>query len=149
MVARVIYEFFRPRMSAPALFPVGVIAQDEGGIHYAIIRDFGLPEDVDASFYGLDDREAFMNGDLLPRLESEDPESGNPSVSGPGDPRLLEALQRRGSHHFVYSSIEERLGSARNVLDQEIQRLENKSARRELLMRFGDPTTRAILNAYG
>src|SRR6266571_1908680 len=99
MTARIMYEFFRPRMSMPASFPVGVVAQDENGTTYAAIPDIELPEDVDASFYSMGQREAFMNQDLLPRLESEDPDSGDPSVSGPGDPRILEALRQRGTHH--------------------------------------------------
>jgi hypothetical protein len=148
MTARVMYEFFRPRMSSPTVFPVGVLAQDESGVTYAAIPNIELPDDVDASFYALQQRAAFMNHDVLPRLESEDPESGDPSVVGPGDPRLLEALRQRENHHFVYLSLpEERPGTASEALEAEIHRLADKTALRELILRFVDPTTRALLKA--
>jgi hypothetical protein len=139
-MSRFVYEFFRPRVGAALCFPIGVIAEDRDGATYTALRDVQLPDDVDTEFYGLDDRERFMNEEFLPRIEA--------SEEGSGPAPLLEALRRRGTHHFVYSKIRRQAGSASDVAAAEAERLKDKDARREVVKEVLDPTTRAALELY-
>jgi hypothetical protein len=132
----------------PVLFAIGVVAQDEGGSVYRAIPDVQLPEDVERTFYRLDDREQFMNEDFLGRVEVLDPESGEAVQIPPADTRLLETLQQRGTHHFLYSPVVEIDGSAAEVAAAEARRLTDREARREVVMGVSDASTRALLEAY-
>lgn len=148
-MARLMHEFFRPRLSQGVVYPIGVIAQDDDGVVYRAIAGVELPEDVDQAFYGLATREAFMNDDFLPRLAQALPVDGGTLAVDPGDERLLGELAHRGTHHFVYGPIECEDGSADEVAGAEAARLTDKGERRDLVLRMGDPTTRAVLQAYG
>jgi hypothetical protein len=148
-MARYIYEFFRPRVSLSVVFPIGVIAQDRDGVVYRTIPDVPLPDDVDLAFYGIHDRERFMNEDFLHRVEASDPESGAPTKVPPTDPQLLTVLRQRGSHHFLYGSVRRLAGTAEEVADEEAERLAvDVDARRKLVIDSLDPTTQAALDAY-
>ncbi len=147
-MARLLYEFFRPRVSLPVIFPIGVVAQDDKGVVYRSIPDVQLPEDVETAFYGLDARESFMNDDFLTRIEVVIPETGETERIEPSDPRLLDLLQHRGTHHFLYGPVVELDGSAEAVAAAESERLSDKDARKEVVMKFGDPATKAVLEAY-
>jgi hypothetical protein len=148
-MARLIYEFFRPRMSMSVIFPIGVVAQDEEKAVYRSLP-LELPQDVDANadFYNLPGRQALMNDDLLPHMEATDSRTGTRMPIEPSDPRLLGELQRRGTHHFLYSPVEEQPGTAAEVADREAARLADGDARRELALRLGDYVTRAVVEAY-
>jgi hypothetical protein len=146
-MARLVYEFFRPRMSVPVVFLIGVVGQDDSAVLYRSIET-DLPEDVDRAFYSLDSREALMNDDLLHGVEIVDSRTGERQIIPPTDPALLPALVHRGSHHFVYSPVQEVAGSARDAVDAERERLASKEARREVVVSFGDAMTRAVVAAY-
>jgi hypothetical protein len=147
-MARLVYEFFRPRVSLPVLFAIGVVVQDEDGSVYKAIPDVQLPEDVERAFYRLDDREQFKNEDFLQRVEVLNPENGETVQIPPADKRLLETLQQRGTHHFLYSPIVEIEGPAGEVAAAESERLRDREARREVVMGVSDAATRALLEAY-
>jgi len=146
-MARLIYEFFRPRVSLTVAAPIGVIAQDDKGVVYRAVRSVELADKEEQAFYRLEDREHFMNADFLSRLELVDPASGEHAALDGSDPRVLDVLRDRGTHHFIYSPVEERSGSADKVAAGEVERLEDKDARRELVLRFADEVTRAVLEA--
>src|SRR3989442_18799 len=110
-MARLVYEFFRPRMSVPVVFPIGVLVQDEDNVLYRSIAS-ELPPDVDRDFYNLDSREALMNDDLLKGMEIVDSSTGERRILSATDPQLLFAVRHRGYHHFVYSPVEELAGTA-------------------------------------
>jgi hypothetical protein len=147
-MARLMYEFFRPSISVPVIFPVGILVQDRTGVLYRAIPDVQLPEDVDRAFYGLDERESFMNEDFLGRVELTDPETGQTKRLERNDPQLLELVSQRGSHHFVYSEIRERRGSAEKVVSAEAERLSDKEALRKLALEHAGATTRGLIEAY-
>src|SRR5258708_2231281 len=130
-MARVVYEFFRPQISTPVPFLIGLVAQDDDGLRYRAV-DAPVPDDVDREFYGLNDREALMNDDRLQRIEAFDPAVQANRVLEAHDPRVLDALRSRGTHHFVYSPVVEIEGSASVVADREMRRLSDAAARRDL-----------------
>jgi hypothetical protein len=148
MMARVVFEFFRPRLSQPGLFLLGVIAQDEHDVLYRSVPDVQLPDDVDADFYGLRDRGRFMNDDLLHRSELFDPESSTHTRLRPNDERLLPTLRERGTAHFIYSAVRDVAGSAADAAAAEVDRLRGREERRDAVLEVADPATRALLEAY-
>lgn len=146
-MARLVLEFFRPRISLPLVFPLGVIAQDEQGVVYKAIPDVLLPDDVDRQFYGLDDRERFMNDDFLARVEVV-AQTGEAVHVGPTDAQLLDTLRGRGTHHFLYGPVEEVQGTADEAATSVAERLKDPQARREALLQVADESMRAVLTAY-
>lgn len=146
-MTQLMYEFFRPRVSLPIVIPVGVIAQDDSGVAYRAIHQVELPDKEEREFYGLDRREEFMNQDFLPRVAWIDPATGEEVALGKADRRLLGVLRERGSHHFLYTPVEERQGPAEDVASSEAKRLEDKQTCRELVLRFADEVTRSVLEA--
>jgi hypothetical protein len=147
-VARFVHEFFQPRVGSGVVFPIGVIAQDGGGIVYAAIADAPLPEGPDVDFYELHDRERFMNEDFLHRVEATEAETGTRVTVEAADRRLLEVLQQQGTHHFVYGLVRTRSGSAVEVAAAEAARLQDKDARRAIAIELLDPITRAAVASY-
>lgn len=124
-MARFVYEFFRP-WGPPALYPLGVIAQDEREIEYREIPGVEIPDSFKTGFFLLSGRGEFMRDQLLPRL----------GVSDRSDPAVFDVLRDRATHRFLYSDVADRPGTAADVASSEADRLADPEALEELSERY-------------
>ncbi|HEY7144504.1 MAG TPA: hypothetical protein VH637_09670 [Streptosporangiaceae bacterium] len=120
-MARFVYEFFRP-WGPPALYPLGVLAQDEQGIEYRELPGAGIPDGFKTGFFLLSGRGPFIREQLLPRL----------GITDSSDPAVFAVLRDRATHRFLYSQPEDATGSAAEVATAQAARLADPAALAQL-----------------
>jgi hypothetical protein len=126
-MARFVYEFFRP-WGPPALYPLGVLAQDEQGIRYCEITGVDVPDGFKTGFFLLAGRGDFISDQLLPRL----------GISDMTDPAVFDALRGRATYRFLYSDVQSKPGTAADVAFAEAGRLAQREAVAALTELYAD-----------